>query len=394
LTRYSPVTSEATDLAQNSSRNPIRKRLEELKGLSKRQRSVLVSDPLPFYGFLSAAVVWVVFILRYYRTYESRIEKSLGLLQQSGEQKLRRLMNYIEGQVKRGNAVDPKRLDSHFSDVRSLLDPQSVLSPYVPRIVFSMVIAAIASIGASFLPDFQVWMTDQGPVTLTHVAAILLVFVFIVSSWFLVKIRWFVNEISKAEKPDQPQAIVETRETQHLRRLRRLGEDFHDLTMGTRPQAEDFRILRILDFVPRHSREDVRGAAIGHQDVHLYKRCIHNAHDLLSGWFDEHQRRVDFFLQSPVLLDRKNLADLVNGFRRLVFEYHGRVVDESIDFVNEAGVEEKDARIKFNEFKDRYNQFAERLRSFLKDLKDDGYDIGTGWEVRSVSKELQVKSPA
>jgi len=302
-------------------------------------------------------------------------------------------MNYIEGQVKRGDAVDRNRLNSHFSDVRSLLDPQSVLSPYEPRIVFSMVIAAIASIGASFFPDLQVWMTDWGPVTLTHVAAMLLAFVFIVSSWFLVKIRWFVNEISKAERPDHPEAIVETKETQHLRRLRRLGEDFHDLTMGTRPQAEDLRILRILDFIPHHSRDDLRGAAIGPQDVHLHKRCIHNAHDLLSGWFDEHRRRVDFFLESAVLLDRKNLADLVNGFRRLAFEYHERVVGESIDLANETGVEEKDARIKFNEFKDRYNQFAERLRSFLKDLKDDGYEIGAGWEVRSVSKELQVKSP-
>jgi hypothetical protein len=30
----------------------------------------------------------------------------------------------------------------------------------------------------------------------------------------------------------------------------------------------------------------------------------------------------------------------------------------------------------------------------LKDLKEGGYDTGTGWTVASISKELEIREPA
>jgi hypothetical protein len=353
-----------------------------------------VSDLVPIYG-LGVAIAWASFVLGYYeRTYRPRIEKGRDSLQRLGQQKLKKLTAHIETQTTQGVRVDSRTVESSLVDIRSLLTPQSVLSRYVLGLLSVLLLSAIASIGASYRPDLQVWMSPQGPITLLVIALVLLGVVFIVGFLFLRKVLWFENQVSKAETAShaEAKALVESEDAQYLRKLRRLAEDFHGLTVWVSVEQEDVRIVKMLDSVPYHSRASEAEVAIPYEQIHLYKHYISTANQLVRAWFDEHLTRLDFFVQNPGLLDRKNLVDLVKGFKRLVFEYYENVVEESIDFVNKSGVADKDAKVKFNNFRDRYNQFAERLRIFLKDLRDAGYDIGSGWEVRSISKELEIVS--
>lgn len=76
-----------------------------------------------------------------------------------------------------------------------------------------------------------------------------------------------------------------------------------------------------------------------------------------------------------------------------MYEYHKKVAEESISFMEKAGVINEEGIEKFNRFKNKYNNLANRFGSFLKDVKEDGYDIGgEGWEVDGIFKELKVKT--
>ena len=203
----------------------------------------------------------------------------------------------------------------------------------------------------------------------------------------IVVVIFLVGSVIMLEKHEKQEAL------DYIKKLKRFAEDFHDLALKSVPQHEDMRIHRIMDCVPYHAKAAEAGVAVPVDEIHLHKRLVQNSLDLVDGWFDDYSKRLDLFAQNPGLLDTKNLVDILRGFKRLVFEYYTRVVDESIDFTNKASVAHKEARLIFNAFKDRYNQFAEKLRTFLKDLKEGGYDAGDGWAVASVSKELEIRVP-
>jgi len=173
-----------------------------------------------------------------------------------------------------------------------------------------------------------------------------------------------------------------------LGKLSRIVKDFHELALKVKAQDKDTRIARVIDAVPYGTRTI---ADIPSEQIHVYKRGIDNAQELVDAWFDEYKEGLEFFLQNPKF-QLKNFGALIMGFRRLMYDYHEKVVKESMNFIEKAGVINEEGIEKFNRFKTKYNDLANRLSSFLKDVKEAGYDIGgEGWEVDGIFKELKVK---
>lgn len=174
-----------------------------------------------------------------------------------------------------------------------------------------------------------------------------------------------------------------------LNKLSRFAQDFHELALKVDSQDKDTRIVRVIDSIPYHDRAESK---IPSEQIHIIKRSVGNAQTLVNAWFDEYEEKLDFFINNPTFLV-KNFGALIKGFRRLLFEYHGKVVKESIDFMNEAGKIEKNGFEKFNKFKVKYNDLTNRFRSFLKDVEDAGYGkhTETGWDVDGIFEELEVE---
>ncbi len=173
-----------------------------------------------------------------------------------------------------------------------------------------------------------------------------------------------------------------------LSKLNRIVQDFHELALEVREQDKDTRFVQVIDSVPSHVRTE---AKIPIAQIDVWKTSIRNAQSLVDAWYNEYKDRLDFFVQNPKF-QVKNFESLIKGFRRLRFDYHEKVVEESISFMEKAGSMNEEGIEKFNKFKVKYNDLANRFESFLKDVKEAGYDAGgEGWKVDGIFKELKVE---
>jgi len=171
-----------------------------------------------------------------------------------------------------------------------------------------------------------------------------------------------------------------------LRRLNRLVQEFHSLNMEAKSQNRDIKMPRIVDFV------SFQGTKLPSTDhVHLYKDEIRVTNDTLEGWFDEYNERLKFFLDYSKFLEIKTVGSLTKSFRRLLFHHYEKIVEASIDFINKAGIVDKEeAKTKFEEFKTNYNSFVDRFKIYCEDLKEIGLKVGD-WEPRTIAKDIDVK---
>lgn len=359
-------------------------------------------DSVPILG-LAAAIAWIslVTVEFYERHYRARIEANHENLRRLGKDRREELARQIAGE----NALDREELESRLNYITKVENAEDILTRDRSRVFYLLVALVFVTMGASYAPSFEIlemsmpvtWPTEtvvyKSPLTLIAVDYASLVIVFLAGYLFLRRMFWFDRQILRISRAT-PVKVEVSHLTNHLAKLQRLADDFHDLVLKSLPQNEDTRIHRVLDYVSSHAKTAGAGVTVPEEQIHLSKRLVQNSLGLVDGWFDDYSKRLNFFAQNPGLLDNRSLVDIVQDFKRLVYEYYTRVVDESIEFTNRAGVADKEAKLIFNAFKDRYNQFAEKLRTFLKDLKEVGYDTGTGWAVASISKELETRAPA
>ena len=171
-----------------------------------------------------------------------------------------------------------------------------------------------------------------------------------------------------------------------LKRLNRLAQEFNTLNMEPRNQDRDIKMPRIVDLV------SYQGSKLPSSDhVRLYKDKIRVTNDTLEGWFDEYNERLKLFLDYSKFLEMKTIESLTKSFRRLLFHHYEKIVDESIEFINKAGVVDKEeATTKFEEFKTNYNNFIDRFKIYCEDLKELGLKVGD-WEPRTIAKDIDVK---
>lgn len=360
------------------------------------------TDPVPILG-LAAAIAWVSLITVefYERIYRGRIEGNHETLRRLGKDQREQLAKEIAG-----GALDPRQLQGRLRHIAEVENAQDILTRGRNKLFYVLVALVLVTMLASYDPTLMILEipipnisptgteTYHLPLTLLGIDYILLAYVFLAGYSFLSRMFSFDRQILSISRVATTTGLfVKVANTGYLTKLRRLADDFHDLALKSVPQHEDTRIHRIVELVPYHAKAAEAGVAVPEEQIHLTKRLVRNSLDLVDAWFDDYSKRLDFFAQNPGLLDATSLVDIVQDFKRLVFEYCTRVVDASIDFTNKAGVAHKEAKLIFNAFKDRYNQFAEKLRTFLKDLKEGGYDTGTGWAVASLSKELEIRAP-
>jgi len=175
----------------------------------------------------------------------------------------------------------------------------------------------------------------------------------------------------------------------YLRRLKALADDFHDLALRADSQDKDIRMVTIAEVsFPPNAPE----LAARDKEIRLQRESIRSSYELINAWFDEFSERLKQFIENPKILQKQDLADLILGFKRLVYEHYVKVIIATIHFVNKFGGATESAIRKFREVKSRQLLFVDKTNAFTRDLRSAGYQIGEGFELEYIKDELSART--
>jgi hypothetical protein len=394
-----------------------------------------MSSDTAYFAGIAAAIAWVVLVsVEFYeRIYRKKIEDYRVDLENLGEDALKRLAEDLTIKARKGQPVDGQTIASRHEEVRSLMRGEKVLMSYRKGVfgvlIVTMILVIVAvlypttsplaygALGATFIAGYifltkMLWFDEQiyDVLRQTRESGPILYWFFGTDEKTVVD--WRKNIVYAADDAIQdavnqervrlvpvvgktkeefmlehhlaeplPATTVKTQE--HLRRLKRLVDDFHDLTFKAETQEKDIRIVRMTDFSAR------LGVTPSDEEMRLHRESIRIADDFAEAWFDGLVTRLELFIQNPKILNEDSLVELVHEFKRLVFQHYDTVIERSISFVNKFAEPSEMREEKFEEFKTRHNGFAERMRSFEKELTEAGYKLGTGYDIRNISKKMK-----
>lgn len=158
-------------------------------------------EPLPIV-LLGVDVAFVFYVLKYYQaSYRQHIEKNRTTLQRVGMVKLDKLLQDTRDQILSGTYVDAKPLQRGLDEVVALVNSQANIRKHQSAVLFFLLIAAVASIWASYAPTFVLWQTSIGPATLLVVALFFSTLVFPTGYLLLRQVQWFHDRIPVETSP-------------------------------------------------------------------------------------------------------------------------------------------------------------------------------------------------
>ena len=171
-----------------------------------------------------------------------------------------------------------------------------------------------------------------------------------------------------------------------LSELEDFSKTFHSLTMSGSGENREIQIRFLLGRVTISDRS--RKGALEMRGNHI-RAC----HDLIEKWFKCYEDELEYFLKRPKLIDVENTTRLVNEFKEILSHYLIKVIDASIDFMNDVKIFPKHLKkgfeTKFDAFKSKYNYFGNQFNDYIKRLNKE-----LSWHMdgtKIISKDLELE---
>jgi len=173
-----------------------------------------------------------------------------------------------------------------------------------------------------------------------------------------------------------------------FKELEDFSKNFYGLTMGGSENRE-IQIRFILDRVNISDRSEK-------EVLRIRGKGIRDCHDLIEKWFECYKHEVEYFLKNPKSIDVDNTIRLISEFKNIIYHYHDKVIDATMDYVNDIKYFPKDLierfETKFDALKSKYNYFGNQFNDYIKRLnKELSYNMDG---ISIISKELKIENEA
>lgn len=159
-------------------------------------------ESVPIFSLLAADVAVVALVWKHEAGRFHRIEENRTTLQTVGMNQLTRVLQETRDEIQmKATLANTTKLQNGLREVVALVNSQRKIRNYHRRMLLVLCLAALASIGASIAPNFVMWQTSSGSITLIMVALVLSGVVFVSCYWFHERVQWFYEKVPTVVRP-------------------------------------------------------------------------------------------------------------------------------------------------------------------------------------------------